>query len=182
MIREKLLIFEREIIREVAIFSSLLTIAIVAPLFHFQPITGTIVNATLFLATSLLGSSAAMLIGLIPSVVALSVGLLPPVLAPMIPFIMISNTILVLVFGFFKNKSYWIGVLIASFLKFLFLFSTSSIVINLLLKKDIALKVAQMMSWPQFLTALGGGVIAYLVLHSLFFLKKAYNKAQKNSS
>ena len=59
------------------------------------------------------------------------------------------------------------GAISASFLKFIFLAAASSIVIDLLLKKEIAQKVAMMMSWPQFLTALGGGLIAYLFLKSI---------------
>jgi len=85
----------------------------------------------------------------------------------MVPFIMMGNTILILVFGFFRKKNYWLGVVLASALKFLFLFATSSIVIDLLLKKEVAQKVAAMMSLPQFLTALAGGVIAYLILKSI---------------
>ena len=82
----------------------------------------------------------------------------------MIPFIMIGNTLLVVVFGYLKERDYWLGVIVASVLKFLFLFSISSIVIDLLFKKEIALKVAMMMSWPQLFTALIGGSIAYLFL------------------
>jgi len=62
----------------------------------------------------------------------------------------------------------------ASVLKFIFLFTTSSVVINLLLKKEIATKVAEMMSWPQLLTALGGGVIAYIFLNSLKKVKNNF--------
>jgi len=53
----------------------------------------------------------------------------------------------------------------ASVLKFIFLWSTSFIVVKLLLKSELAGQVSAMMSWPQLATALLGGVIAY------FFLK-----------
>ena len=139
----------------------LLSVATIVPLFHQQMITGPIVNATLFVATAVLGASGGILVGLIPSVVALSAGLLPPVLAPMIPFIMIGNTILVLTFHFLKERNYWQGVIIASILKFVFLYSLSSVVINLLLKKEVVAQVTLMMSWPQLLTALAGGCMAY---------------------
>lgn len=154
-------------------FAVLVAVAAIVPLFHQQMITGPIVNATLFLATALLGSSAGILVGLIPSVIALSVGLLPPVLAPMIPFIMIGNTILVLTFNVFKDKNYWLGIFISSILKFVFLYGTSSVVINLLLKKEIAYQVSIMMSWPQLLTAVIGGALAYLFLK---FYKKTFLK------
>lgn len=145
-------------------FTALIGVATVAPLFHYQPVTGPIVNATLFIAAATLGPQRAILIGLIPSMIALSAGLLPAVLAPMIPFIMLSNAILIMTFSALKKKNYWLNIAIGSTLKFLFLFTTSSIVINLLIKKEIAQQVALILSWPQLLTALAGGVIAYPII------------------
>jgi len=157
----KAITFKKETAIILIQFIALMGIATVAPLFHGQPITGPIVNATLFTGVMLLGARNAILIGLIPSLIALSVGLLPPVLAPMIPFIMVSNTLLILVFDYLRGRNYWLGVIVASGIKFLFLFTTSTVVINLLLKKEIASKVAMMMSWPQLYTALLGGIFTY---------------------
>lgn len=145
-------------------FATLIGVATVAPLFHFQPVTGPIVNATLFIAAATLGAQSAILVGLIPSIIALSSGLLPPVLAPMVPFIMLSNAILIMTYSYLEKRNFWLNIAVGSTLKFLFLFSTSSVVINLLLQKEIAEKVALMMSWPQLLTALAGGIIAFPVI------------------
>lgn len=145
-------------------FTSLLAVSIIAPLFHYQPITGPIVNACLFIATALLGVQAGIMLGLLPSLVALSVGTLPTPLAPMVPFIMASNAIMVVVFASVRHMSDTVGIIWASVLKFLFLFSTSFIVINLIAKKPIAQKAAAMMSWPQLTTALLGGLLAFAVL------------------
>jgi len=142
-------------------FIALIGVATVVPLFHQQMITGPIVNATLFIAAMLLGTQRGIFVGLIPSVVAFSAGLLSPALAPMVPYIMISNAILILTFNFLKDKNFWLAVGLSSFMKFLFLFSTSSLVLNLLLKKELADSVAIMMSWPQLITALTGGTIAW---------------------
>lgn len=142
-------------------FIFLVGMASLAPLFGQQIITGSIVNATLFISVLLLGSRAAFFVGLVPSVIALSTGLLPAVLAPMIPFIMIGNSILILTFDYLKDKNYWLAIIVSSLFKFVFLFSTSSIVINLLLNKALVQSVVLMMSWPQFLTALLGGSMAY---------------------
>ena len=142
-------------------FIALVGVATIVPLFHQQMITGPIVNATLFVAAILLGNQMGIFVGLIPSIIALSAGLLSPVLAPMVPYIMISNAILILTFNFLRNKNFWLAIGVASFIKFLFLFFTSSLVINLLLKKEIADSVAMMMSWPQLVTALAGGIIAW---------------------
>jgi len=148
-------------------FTILVGIATLAPLLRQQSITGSIVNASLLIAAVLLEAQNAILVGLIPSLIALSVGLLPSVLAPMIPFIMTGNTILILVFHYFRKRNYWLGVILASVLKFLFLLGTSSVVISLLIKKETAPKVAMMMNWPQLFTALAGGLIAYLFLKSI---------------
>lgn len=142
-------------------FVVLLGIASAAPLIRNQFITGPIVNATLLIAVALLGMRDGLLIGLIPSSTALAVGLLPPVLAPMIPFIIVGNAILVVTFGYLRSKNYWLGLVSGSVLKFAFLFGTSSIVINLLLDQKVATSVAVMMSWPQLVTALAGGLLAY---------------------
>lgn len=168
MEKTKILALKRKTIVNSITFVLLLGIATIAPLFHFQPVTGPIVNATLFIAATLLGVQNAIFIGLLPSTIALSAGLLPPVLAPMVPFIMLGNTILIVAFNYLRKKNYWLGVISASVLKFLFLFGTSSIVINLLLKREVATKVAVMMSWPQLATALTGGIIAYLFLKVFF--------------
>jgi len=167
MSQVKALTIKKEKVVALVQFAGLMGIAIAAPLFHNQPITGPIVNAVLFISVVLLGTQGAILIGLIPSLIALSSGFLPPILAPMIPFIMIGNTILIMVFGYLKERNYWLGAISASVLKFLFLFGTSSIVINLLLKKEVAPKVAMIMSWPQLSTALAGALIAYLILKGI---------------
>ena len=170
----KNLVLNKKMVISLISFLFLTSLVTIAPLFHFQPITGLIVNAIFFITVSLLGIKYALLIGLIPSLIALLTGLLPVILVPMIPFIMLSNIILIITFFCLKNKNYWLGIIAASVLKFIFLFTTSSVVINLLLKKEIATKVAEMMSWPQLLTALGGGVIAYIFLNSLKKVKNNF--------
>ena len=169
----KILATEKGKIVTLVNFALLVGVATIAPLFHQQAITGPIVNATLFVSVFLLGAQNAILVGLIPSLIALSVGTLPAPLAPMIPFIMMGNTILIISFTFLRRKNYWLGVILASLLKFLFLFYTTSVVTQLILKKEIAIKAATMMSWPQFLTAIAGGVLAYLFLRAVKFKIKS---------
>jgi len=160
--------FTKTVVTKSIVFAVFLASATVIPaLIHQQFITGPIVNAVLFSSAIILGTEAAIMIGLIPSLIALSFGLLSPALAPMVPFIMMSNALLVIIFSGLKEKNYWMSMVSASILKFIFLFSTSSVVINLLLKKEIATKVAQMMSWPQLITALIGGIVAFLVIKTI---------------
>lgn len=147
-------------------FAVLFIAAFFAPFLQNQLITGPIVNAILFISTMVLGVEYAIFIGLFPSLVSIASGLLPVVLAPVIPFIMVSNALLILSFSFFRNR-FWQGIVVSSVLKFLFLVSTTSLVTNLVVKKEIASKIILMMSWPQLATALVGGVIAYIILKVL---------------
>lgn len=146
--------------------ASLILVASTLPHFiHNQFITGPIVNTTLFLGAATLSSGSAVLVGLVPSVAALSSGLLPLALAPMVPFIMISNTILILTFASLRKTNFWLAAVIASVLKYLFLCATSYLVTSLILQKPIAIKAAtMMMTWPQLATALVGALITYGIL------------------
>ena len=142
-------------------FAVLLGIATAAPLVGNQFITGTIVNATLIIATVALGVRNGLLLGLIPSSIALASGLLPALLSPMIPFIILGNAALVVAFDYFGKKNYWLGMVTGSILKFGIIFGTSSIVTNMIVSQQVAAKVAVMMSWPQMVTAFAGGLVAY---------------------
>lgn len=155
-------------------FLALSGLATVLPFYiHAQWFTGPIINAILVLSLFLVGIRGALVICMVPSLMALSGGLLPAVLAPVVPFIMISNVIFVLSVDFFinlgKNKdiAYLSGVITGALLKFLFLFSSVGVISKLLLKQELAVKVAQMMSWPQFATAVLGGMIAWYILKNL---------------
>jgi len=161
-------------VKAMANFLVLASVAAVLPFFiHSQWITGPIVNAILILTLFLAGIRSALVLALIPSVVALSSGLLPAVLAPAVPFIMIANAILVFTADwFYRNfkddvRGYWLGVGAGALLKFLFLFTSVKIISGLLIKQELALKVAEMMGWPQLTTALTGGIIAWLILRWL---------------
>jgi hypothetical protein len=152
-------------------FIGLAGVALFLPFFiHLQWISGPIINAILILLLFLSGIRAAMVVALVPSLMALAGGLLPAVLSPAVPFIMISNVIYVLsidrIYDWSKNSAtgYWQGVLIGSILKFVFLFLSVSWIAKLLIKQELAVKVAQMMSWPQLATAIIGGMIAWVIL------------------
>ncbi len=175
----KTLILEKINYKYIIKFVVLLSVANIAPLIgiHSQWVTGPIVNMALILAVFMLGARGALLIGMLPSTIALGIGLLPAILAPMVPFIIVSNVILVLMIDRLTtdNKlqttndkrlttNYWLVLLLGAGLKYLFLWATSGVVISLLLNKTVAAKLAMMMSWPQFVTAVIGGVMAYCVL------------------
>lgn len=138
--------------------------ALIAPIFSNQLITGSIVNATLFIAASTLSPNAALLICLLPSLIALGVGTLPAPLAPLLPGIMLSNVLLATSFIAANKLNYWPRMIISSLIKFLFLFAFSSLFTNI-----VSSGLIVMMSWPQLITALMGGILAY---GTLKFIKK----------
>lgn len=146
-------------------FMVLFGIAILAPLAQNQLITGTIVNTTLLAAVFVLGFRGAAAIAFFPSIVSLGLGLLPGVMAPMIPFIVMGNLMFAGIFTLLKNKSYWLGSISASVLKFVWLFATSQVVISLFIQKPMAAKIAAMMSWPQLFTALAASVLVFFVFY-----------------
>lgn len=133
----------------------------IAPLIHNQLVSGSLVNAALFSTTILLGFRAGMAVGLLPSFIAFSAGLLPASLALMIPFIMAGNALLVLSFAAFGERNYWLKMVASSTLKFVFLYGVSTLIFSVFFGGAIASTAARMMSWPQLLTALMGGFLAY---------------------
>lgn len=167
MSQTKTLILSKNQIISITQFGTLLAVALLAPLLHSQLITGSIVNAVLFYAAFALGWQAAITIGVLPSLIALLSGTLPLPLLPMIPFIITSNAILTVVFFLLKKKSYFIGAVSAAFLKFVFLATTSSVLINAVFHRPIAEPIVSMMLWPQLITALLGTLLAYGIIKIL---------------
>lgn len=162
----------------IARFLVLSAVVIIFPFYiHIQWITGPLVNAILILTLMSVGIRSALILCLIPSLIAMSSGLLPAILAPVVPFIMIANTILILTIDWFyrcskdKVKGYWYGLFVGAALKFFFLYASISFISKLLIKQELAIKVAQMMSWPQFATAVIGGLIAWMILRNIKFFE-----------
>lgn len=169
---------ERVNVRSVAQLLSLTAIAVFLPFFiHLPWITGPIVNAILILVLILSGLRNAILVACLPSLMALSGGLLPLILAPAVPFIIVSNFIFVVIIDrFYKRtksdfKGYWLGVLSGAALKFIFLFLSVSLIAAFFLKGPAINIVAQMFGWSQLITAVAGGIIAFIVLKFLKYFK-----------
>ncbi len=125
-----------------------------------QWITGTIVNALLFLAVWRVGIVNAIFVAALPSSIALLRGLLPAPMAVLIPYIILANILMIAVF-FLLSRTWKFGfqvkiipVVSASIAKFLFLFTITSYFVK------VASPLLAMMHWPQLFTALAGGLIA----------------------
>ena len=146
-------------------------LAVAAPYIGNQLITGSIVNALLFISAVTMGLESAFLLCLIPSLISIYTGLLPLALAPMIPFIMTGNALLVLTFSKFKEKGFWYGAIPAALIKYAFIFCVGTVLANSVLH-GISAKVVLMISWPQLATALSGACLAYLFTRTLHLENK----------
>ncbi len=147
-------------------FSGLLAINLFLPaIIHQQLVTGSIINAILFWAAITLGPNEAILLGLIPSTVAISRGLLPMAMAPMMPFIMLANALLVFVFSQLKTRQMpgFMAVSLASLAKAGLLSLVSFYLMPSLVPAPLASSLQAAMSWLQLITALLGGSIYLLV-------------------
>lgn len=151
-------------------FTILLGLTVVAPFFHFQAVTGTMVNATLIIAAVILGKKEAIAIGIFPSIISIITGLLIPAVIPLVPFIILGNIILILTSGFFKKNNYWKGIIWGSVSKFIFLYLAGFAVAKIFESSVLAKIAMTMFSWQQLLTALSGGIVAYAALR---VIKKA---------
>ncbi len=83
------------------------------------------------------------------------------------PVISAANLILVIVFYFLYNKNKYAGVILASILKFGFLYGSINLFLGIFEFPKFAQKLLGMFSWPQLVTALIGGFIAIPVITSL---------------
>jgi hypothetical protein len=155
-----------------------------------QPVTGTLVNFMLFVAVQILGIPAAVILGSLTPWVALLIGQLPSPLAPMIPFIMIGNAILVLSFAAFfirsRSKSLRAGnlkklffILFAAVLKFLFLAVSVVFILPVILGITFGSQIAYLMTLPQLLTALSGGVLSVFFISLLSRIRLFSNRAEQ---
>ena len=154
--------------KELTLTAILVGGATLAPLLHSQLVTGTIVNAILFITAAKLGFRFAAAIAVFPSLIALGVGTLPAALAAMVPFIILSNLALAAVFMVILKYNYWLAVAGASLTKFGILAASATVILGAVTHGQISLALSSMMGWPQLITALLGGIAAY----SLFRQKK----------
>jgi hypothetical protein len=164
---EKSLVISNPSLATLVKFAALLMVAIFAPLINNQLLTGSLVNAALFIAVGTLDLTSAVLLSFLPSIYALFSGTLPANLAPMLPFIMLSNILMVTIFASLEKYNFWIRIFVSALAKSLFLYGAVCLIVNCLFQDKMASAMTVMFSWPQLLTALIGGSIAFLVVKSI---------------
>ena len=137
-----------------------------------QPVTGPLINGIIILTVLWIGPLPAIALGCLTPLAALIRGQLPPVLMPMLPFIMLGNTVYALTFFILSliiagKKTTLLkslpGLTVASALKTLLLYLGATWMIPLIFVREIPRAAVVMMSFPQFLTAVAGGLIALLL-------------------
>jgi hypothetical protein len=143
--------------------------------FHVQLVTGPIINAMLILAAVILGLRWALILSVIPSIMALAGGLLLPFMAPVVPFIIISNMIMVACVDYFyrrdasANNGYWKGLMVGSIAKSFFLMVMGFAVLQYFRNPQAVKLAVSAFGLVQFMTALAGGCLAFGFLK---FIKK----------
>ncbi|MBN2412284.1 ECF transporter S component [candidate division KSB1 bacterium] len=140
-----------------------------------QPVTGPLVNMMLILTSLLLNITGGVIMGCITPLAAVIRGQLPPFLLPMVPFVVIGNVLLVVAFGFFKNilkyqklthtnpfysVADWTGLICGAFIKFIWLYFSATIILPVMLHKNLPGEAIALMTTPQLVTALTGGAFA----------------------
>ncbi|MFZ7131853.1 MAG: ECF transporter S component [Eubacteriales bacterium] len=130
-----------------------------------QPLVGPLVNMTLILATLIVGAASGIFIGIITPVVAFAMGIIG--IAPLIPLIIIGNTLWVVIFYIFNDMikvkgNKWMGIIAGAFVKFSFLAISVRTVLTIFMPK-VPPAVIATFTLPQLYTAFLGGTIALLI-------------------
>jgi len=129
-----------------------------------QPLVGPLVNFVLIMSALLVGTISGIIVGCLTPLIAFSLGIMP--LFPIVPFIMAGNSLYVIFFNLLRGRNEkksgeWIGIIIASLVKYAFLVLTVRYVVTLFVK--VPPKVIATFSIPQLYTALIGGALAIIV-------------------
>ena len=139
----------------------LLLVTALAPMaINQQLVLGTIINASLVLATMMVSPVLAMLLAVIPSSIALMSGSVPSAMQIMIPFIISSNMIYALSFKSLSEKSANLAIILSSLLKFAFLAISVRLVFHLVDQSLLNSTIVAMLTWPQLYTATAGAILA----------------------
>lgn len=145
-----------------------------------QFFTGSLVNLILIVGAGAAGFGSASIAALISPVLAALLGVIPGGIPQMIPVVMIGNLIIVaIVWLCFKISTDLVraggivlkilGVIVGAAAKAVFLWAaTAKLIVPLFnVKPKIAAQIGILMSWPQAVTALVGGILALMVLPAL---------------
>jgi len=159
----------RSLTKLVGLFGSIALALAIQSLGWSQPVTGVLINALLLTVAMWLGLPQAIILGMITPLGAVLRGVLPLPMAVMIPFIALGNAVLVSVFTALRSRNQAWALVAGAAAKFALLFASVTVLqlVPLTLSAGQTTSVlaipaafAQMMSWPQLATVLGGGLLS----------------------
>ena len=151
------------------VFQSMRFVIPVTP-FASTFVIGSLVNSCLLLAVETSGLLSAVSISIVAPIVAYVQGLLPiPVLV--LP-IACANILLVTVYAVLKARR-WTALICAATVKTCFLYLGLLLLLDFVdLPQKLTANLLFVMSWPQFVTAVIGGILATMVINRLLAFHK----------
>jgi len=151
------------------------SLAFFIPVFISQPqwLTGTVVNGLLFLTVTKFSRKSVLPVMILPSLGAITNGILfgpqTVFLYYFLPFIWMGNYLLVSIFSLTKNQPYFLRIIFAALAKYLLLVVFAQIYFGFKVVPQLFLTS---MGIIQLVTALSGGVFAFIILQ--FLQKEKY--------
>lgn len=149
----------------VLLFQSLRLFLPIPPFFSTFVI-GSLVNASLLISAEWLGIGAAVSICLAAPIIAYfqQLLLIPAFIVP----VALANSLYVGIFLMLLKKRYWLSVCVAAIFKSAFLYICFSwLVIAFTIPAKAGAAIVFVMSWPQVITGILGGVISYQITKRL---------------
>lgn len=135
---------------------------------------GPLVNFVLIASALTVGTLSGAIIGCFTPLIAILVGVINPFLAPQIPFIIIGNVALVVLFGFvkkrFKKFGEYIGLAVASLVKLGILAGGIRLIVNFYshnIPANVIPKIIVTFTIPQLYNAIIGGILAVIIVKLL---------------
>lgn len=142
------------------------------PPFFSTLLIGIFVNAVFLIAIERLRFLTVAVLAVIAPIVAYLQQLL--ILPIFIPLVAIGNVIYVFIYSQLKDKSRWSALIFGAFLKTCWLFGSFFFLLQALrLPSAVTQSLLFVMSWPQFITGIGGGLIAWMIIDKI---KQVYLK------
>jgi hypothetical protein len=129
-------------------------------------VIGSLVNTSLAVSSVVVGLWGGIIISIAAPIIAFMQQHIAFVW--MIPIVAAGNAVLVILYGGFYKKNKWVAIGLSSLVKAVVLYFLVKTAIGIVMVPEPAAKTMSLMfSWPQFITAAAGGILASLILRIL---------------
>ncbi|QSZ26751.1 ECF transporter S component [Aceticella autotrophica] len=134
---------------------------------------GPLISTIIFLTTYISGLSLGILIGILIPLLGILIGVVAGPFIPFVPVMILGNIILIITFGIlmYKGRTFlYAGIALSSILRYLFMTFASQYLINIFnlnIPQKILQQVLMLLSTPQLINALIGGIIAIIIIEIL---------------